>query len=258
MSYEKLHVEVADSIATVTIDNPKVNALNRQVLGELDQAFASFRNDDAIGAVILTGAGKAFVAGADIGELSRLDALGALEYARSGQHLMIRIETLPKPVIAAVNGFALGGGCELAMACTLRVASEKALFGQPEVKLGLIPGFGGTQRLPRLVGLGRALELLLNGESIGAEEAHRIGLVNRIVPAESLLDEAKALAKQILAVGPVAARFAKEAALRGVSLSISEGQRLESDLFGACFATEDAKEGTAAFLERREAQFKGR
>ncbi len=257
MSYEKLHVETADGIATVTIDNPKVNALDATVLKELDTAFASLKIDDSVRAVILTGAGKSFVAGANIEELNRLSPSGAYDYARTGQHLMTRIENLPKPVIAAVNGYALGGGCEIAMACTFRIASEHAVFGQPEVKLGIIPGFGGTQRLPRLVGLGRALEILLTGDPIKAIEAHRIGLANRVVPADELLDEAKKAAQKILAAGPFAVRLTKEAAYRGSVTTLGEAMRIEADLFSMSFTSEDAQEGTRAFLEKREPKFKG-
>ncbi len=258
MSYEKLHVEIEDRIATVTIDNPKVNALSGAVLEELAEAFKELKHNPEVGVIILTGAGKAFVAGADISELNKLNLFQAKRYARIGQHLMGRIENSPKPVIAAVNGFALGGGCEIAMACTMRIASENALFGQPEVKLGLIPGFGGTQRLARLVGEGRAMEILLTGENLNAAEAYRIGLVNRVVPADKLMDEVKDLAKKILAVGPVAVRLAKDACHRGLSMDQDAGMKLESDLFGMCFATGDAKEGTAAFLERRTANFTGK
>ncbi len=257
MEYEKLHLNIADGIATVTLDNPKVNALSVQVLKELENVFTVLKSDESVKCIILTGAGKAFVAGADISELNKLNAVKAMEYARTGQHLMTRIETHPKPVIAAVNGFALGGGCELAMACTIRIASEKALFGQPEVNLGLIPGFGGTQRLGRLVGVGRAMEILLTGNNFGAEEAYRIGLVNKVVAPEALMDEAVAIAKKIMSVGPLAVRFAKDACYRGMGVTLAEGLKIEADLFGACFATEDAKEGTSAFLEKRTAEFKG-
>jgi len=258
MSFEKLHLEVSEGIATITIDNPKANALSTAVIEELSEAFKQVKRNPDVNAVILTGAGRMFVAGADISELNKLDTLGAMRYARKGQHLMSRIENLPKPVVAAVNGFALGGGCEISMACTLRIASDAAKFGQPEVKLGLIPGFGGTQRLPKLIGQGPALELLLTGDMIDANEAHRLGLVNRVVEADNLMDEARKLAGKLAAVGPVALRFAKSATYRGVGIPQSEGMRIEADLFGSCFATEDAKEGTAAFLEKREAQFKGK
>ncbi|MCB2199534.1 enoyl-CoA hydratase/isomerase family protein [bacterium] len=258
MSFEKLHLEVSEGIATITIDNPKANALSRQVIKELDRAFAEVKGDADVKAVILTGAGRMFVAGADIGELNKLSPLEAMEYSRSGQHLMTRIESLAKPVVGAINGFALGGGCEIAMSCTLRIATDAAKFGQPEVKLGLIPGFGGTQRLPRLVGPGPALELLLTGDMIDATEAHRLGLVNKVVEGDKLMDEARELANKLAAVGPVALQLTKDAAYRGMTMSASDGMRLEADLFGLAFATEDAKEGTAAFLEKRAADFKGK
>lgn len=258
MSFEKLHLEVSEGIATITIDNPKANALSRQVIKELDRAFAEVKANADVKAVILTGAGRMFVAGADISELNTLSPLEATEYARAGQHLMTRIESLAKPVIGAINGFALGGGCEIAMSCTLRIATDAAKFGQPEVKLGLIPGFGGTQRLPRLIGPGPALELLLTGDMIDAAEAHRLGLVNKVVEGEKLMDEARALASKLAAVGPVALQLTKDAAYRGMTMSASDGMRLEADLFGLAFATEDAKEGTAAFLEKRAADFKGK
>lgn len=255
-----LRIDVRDRIATVTVNRPeKLNALNDQVIRELTAAFEGFRDDASVGAVILTGAGeKAFIAGADISDLAACDARAARENAGRGQRLTRAVEGLGKPVIAALNGFALGGGCELAMACTLRIAAETAKIGQPEVKLGIICGYGGSQRLPRLVGKGRALELLLTGEPIDAVEAHRIGLVNRVVKKESLLDEARALAAKILAAGPLAVRHTLEAVGRGLDVSLEEGLRLEADLFGLCFATEDMKEGTSAFLEKRAPRFKGK
>jgi enoyl-CoA hydratase len=258
MSYEKLQYEVSESIATITIDNPKANALSRQVISELDKAFRAAQKDSDVKAIILTGAGKMFVAGADITELNTLTPLEAVDYARSGQHLMLKIENLSKPVIAAVNGYALGGGCEIAMACTIRISSEFGVFGQPEVKLGLIPGFGGTQRLPKLVGMGNAMELLLTGDTIDATEAHRLGLVNKVVPAAELIDTAKKIAGKMMRVGPIAVKLTKDAAYRGVGMTATDGMKLEADLFGACFATEDQKEGTAAFLEKRRADFKGK
>lgn len=258
MAYEKLRVEHEGDIAVVTIDNPKANALSGQVIEELSEAFRELKHDHSVRAIVLTGAGRMFVAGADIGELNELGPMPAKGYARKGQHLMTRIEMSLKPVIAAVNGYALGGGCELAMACTVRIASDAAQFGQPEVKLGLIPGFGGTQRLPRLVAPGIALELLLTGRNVDAEEALKIGLVNKVVSGDKLMDEAMEMASTMAKAGPVAVRLAKEAALRGLSTDLSQGMRIEADLFSACFGTEDAREGTGAFLEKRAPEFKGR
>jgi len=260
MNYENLIVEEAEGLAIVTINRPKVlNALNTRTIEELEAAFTEVGQNEAIRAVVLTGAGeKSFVAGADISELQRLGPLSAQAAARKGQHLTRLIESLGKPVIAAVNGFALGGGCELAMACTLRIASEKAKFGQPEVKLGLIPGYGGTQRLARLVGSGRALELILAGEPIPAEEALRIGLVNRVVPGERLMEEARSLGKKIAALAPVAVRLGMEAVYGGSGLTLDEALEWEAALFGLVYATEDAGEGMKAFLEKRPAEFRGR
>lgn len=249
-----------EGIATVTINRPdKLNALNDEVISLLSAAFQRCRDNATIGAIILTGAGeKAFVAGADISVLSSLDPRSARDTAHRGQHLTTLMETCWKPVIAAINGYAFGGGLELAMACTMRIAVEGVKVGQPEVKLGLLAGYGGTQRLPRLVGKGRALEMLLTGEPIDAAEAHRIGLVNRVVKKESLLDEARALAKKILAAGPIGVRYTLEAVQRGLDVSLSEGLRIEADLFGQIAGTADMKEGTAAFLEKRPAKFTGK
>jgi enoyl-CoA hydratase len=249
-----------EGIAVVTINRPeKLNALNEDVIARLVSVFEGCRDSHSIRAVILTGAGeKAFVAGADIGVLATLDARGAKETAQRGQRLTLLMESIGKPVIAAINGYAFGGGLELAMACTIRLAAEGAKMGQPEVKLGLLAGYGGTQRLPRLVGRGRGLEMLLTGEPIDAAEAHRIGLVNRVVKREALLDEAKALAKKILAAGPVAVRLTLEAVARGLDVSLAEGLEIEADLFGRIAATSDMKEGTAAFLEKRPAKFTGK
>jgi len=209
--------------------------------------------------VILTGAGdKAFIAGADIGELADVDAYGAEESSRFGQGVLDLVENLGKPVIAAINGFALGGGCETAMACTIRIAAEHAKFGQPEVKLGLLPGGGGTQRLPRLVGKGRALQLILTGETISAQEAYRIGLVNEVVSAADLIGRAEAILKQIMANAPIAVKFSLDAANKGLETSQREGLALEASYFGICAATEDKKEGTSAFLEKRAPKFRGR
>jgi enoyl-CoA hydratase len=256
-----VRVESSDGVATVTVSRPeKLNALNAEVIDGLRSAFEGIRGEAGVGAAILTGEGdKAFIAGADIGALAKIDSPStARELAKRGQSLTRLMESLGKPVIAAINGYALGGGCELALACTMRIAAEGAKIGQPEVKLGLIAGYGGTQRLPRLVGEGRALELLLTGEPIDAAEALRIGLVTRVVPRERLLDEARALAKKILAAGPVAVRLTLEAVRRGGQLSLGEGLGLEADLFSQVASTSDMKEGTAAFLEKRPPRFQGK
>jgi enoyl-CoA hydratase/carnithine racemase len=260
MTSDNLLLERADGVAIVSINRPAVlNALNGETLAELDEVMHQLADEPGVRAIVLTGSGeKAFAAGADIKELATLAPDEAKEHARMGQVVFDGIEHLGKPVIAAVNGFALGGGCELAMACTLRLASESAKFGQPEVKLGLTPGFAGTQRLARLVGKGRALELLLGGGMIDAAEAWRIGLVNRVVPAAALLDEARALARQFAASAPVAMRYTMEAVQHGLETSFAEGCFVEATLFGLVFATEDMREGTAAFLEKRKANFTGR
>jgi enoyl-CoA hydratase/carnithine racemase len=248
------------AFAYVTVNRPKVlNALNKATWADLRTAFEDARDDAAVRGVILTGAGdKAFIAGADISELARVTAFEAEQSSRFGQEVLDLIEDLGKPVIAAVNGFALGGGCETAMACTIRIAAEHAQFGQPEVKLGLVPGGGGTQRLPRLVGKGRALQLILSGGMISAQEAYRIGLVNEIVPATDLITRAEAILKQISANAPIAVKFALEVTNKGLETSQSEGLLLEASYFGLCAATEDKKEGTTAFLEKRAPQFHGR
>jgi len=260
MAYETLLYEKRDSIGYVTINRPdKLNALNRQVMDELDDCFRAIQNDEEVSEVILTGAGeKAFVAGADLQELATLAPLEGRDFSRRGQRIFDLIENLGKPVIAAVNGYALGGGCELAMACTLRIASENARFGQPEVKLGLIPGCAGTQRLARLVGKGRALEMILSGEAIDAQEAYRIGLVNQVVPAAELAAAAQTLACKIAANAPLAIKFALEAVNRGLEMTREQGQFLEAVLFGLCCTTADMKEGTRAFLEKRSAKFVGK
>ena len=247
-------------IAYVTLNRPKVlNALNTPTWSDLRAAFEDARDDAVVRGVILTGAGdKAFIAGADISELAHVTAVDAERTARLGQGVLDLIENLGKPVIAAVNGFALGGGCETAMACTIRIAVENARFGQPEVKLGLLPGCGGTQRLPRLVGKGRAMQLILSGETISAQEAYRIGLINEIVSAASLIQRAEAILRQISANAPIAIRFALEAANKGLETSQSEGLLLEASYFGLCAATEDKNEGTSAFLEKRVPLFQGR
>ena len=257
---ENLLYEEKSAIAYVTLNRPKVlNALNQRTWENLRTAFEDARDDAQVRGVILTGAGdKAFIAGADISELAQVTAVEAEKTSSFGQAVLDLIENLGKPVIAAVNGFALGGGCETAMACTIRVASENAKFGQPEVKLGLIPGGGGTQRLPRLVGKGRALQLILSGEMINAQEAYRIGLVNEIVPAADLITRAEAILKKIFSNAPVAVKYSLEAVNKGMETSQAEGLSLEASLFGLCAGTEDKKEGTQAFLQKRTAQFQGR
>jgi enoyl-CoA hydratase/carnithine racemase len=252
--------EKKGAIAYVTVNRPKVlNALNTPTWQDLRTAFEAARDDAAVRGVILTGAGdKAFIAGADIGELAHATAIDAERSSRFGQGVLDLIENLGKPVIAAVNGFALGGGCETAMACTIRVAVEHAKFGQPEVALGLLPGGGGTQRLPRLVGKGRALQLILSAEMISAQEAHRIGLVNEIVPAADLITRAEAILNKIASNAPVAVKFSLEAVNKGLETSQGEGLVLEASYFGLCAGTEDKKEGTSAFLEKRAPQFRGR
>jgi len=247
-------------IAYVTLNRPKVmNALSRKTWEDLRKAFEDARDDATVRGIILTGAGdKAFIAGADISELTQLTAVEAEKSSTFGQGVLDLIENLGKPVIAAVNGFALGGGCETAMACTIRIAAENAKFGQPEVKLGVIPGGGGTQRLPRLVGRGRALQLILSGEIISAQEAYRIGLVNEVVPAAALITRAETILKQIFSNAPIAVKYSLEAVNKGLETSQAEGLSLEASLFGLCAGTEDKKEGTQAFLQKRAAQFQGR
>lgn len=249
-----------DGILTITIDRPKVlNALNAQTVDEIRQAFSAARDDDSVRAVILTGSGeKAFVAGADINELSTMTPVTGKQVAERGQRTFLGIERFPKPVIAAINGFALGGGCELALACHIRIASEKAQLGLPEVTLGIIPGYGGTQRMARLLGKGKALELILTGDRIGAAEAERIGLVNKVVPADQLMATADEMARKIASRGPLAVRAAIEAVMNGSEMPFEEGQFLEATLFGLLASTEDMKEGMGAFLEKRPAQFKNK
>ncbi|MBX6362595.1 MAG: enoyl-CoA hydratase/isomerase family protein [Gemmatimonadetes bacterium] len=258
--YRFLTIERTDAIATVTVQRPeKLNALNADTIVELDAALRELEADDAVRGVILTGAGeKAFVAGADIAELAKMGPLSGVRISRQGQDAFRFLERMRKPVIAAVNGFALGGGLELALACHLRVASENARFGLPEVKLGIIPGYGGTVRLPRLVGRGRALEMILTGEMIDAAEAHRIGLVNRVVPQPQLLEAARDLAAKIAANGPIAVALALQAVDFGYHATTDDALRLESNLFGLLASTEDMREGMAAFLEKRRAEFRGR
>ena len=257
---ETVLYEKKDGIAYVTLNRPKVlNALNQRTWQDLRAAFEDARDDATVRGVILTGAGdKAFIAGADISEIAHITAVDAERSSRYGQDVLTLIEDLGKPVIAAVNGFALGGGCETAMACTIRVASEHARFGQPEVSLGIIPGGGGTQRLPRLVGKGRALQIILSGAMVTAQEAYRIGLVNEVVPTTDLIPRAEAILKQIFANAPVAVRFSLEAVNRGLETSQAEGMALEASLFGLCAGTEDKNEGTQAFLQKRAAKFTGR
>jgi enoyl-CoA hydratase/carnithine racemase len=260
MNFQTLKFDNKNSIAYVTINRPdKLNALNTQVMDDLRSVFTAIRNDGAIRVVILTGTGeKAFVAGADIGELNKHDPVTAKAYTHKGQAVLDLIENLGKPVIAAINGFALGGGCELAMACTMRLASDNAKLGQPEVKLGIIAGYGGSQRLPRLVGRGLAMQILLTGEMISAAEAHRIGLVNEVVPQAELLPRAEAIAQKIIANAPLAVQYTMEAVNHGMDMTLSEGLFLEATLFAVACATEDKKEGTSAFLEKRAAAFKGK
>jgi enoyl-CoA hydratase len=254
-----LTFDLTDGIARLTVNRPdKLNALNAIVINELGDAVTRIETDAAVRGVIVTGAGsKAFVAGADINELTEQGVTGGRNRALLGQQVFRRLERCGKPVIAAVNGFALGGGCELAMACHLRIASENARFGQPEVKLGIAPGYGGTVRLPRIVGKARALELLLTGDMIDAEEARRIGLVNRVVPPERLLPEADSLLRSILANGPLAVRACLEAVDAGMDMSLDQALLLEAGYFGVLSATEDMREGTKAFLEKRKPGFKG-
>ena len=257
---ENVLYEKKGLIAYVTVDRPKVlNALSASTWTDLKAAFEDAKADASVRGVILTGTGdKAFIAGADIGELAHLSAYEAEESSRFGQAVLDLIENLGKPVIAAINGFALGGGCETAMACTMRISVEHARFGQPEVKLGLLPGGGGTQRLPRLVGKGRALQLILTGETISAQEAYRIGLVNEVVSADSLIGRAETILKQVAANAPIAVKFSLDAANKGSEISQSAGLALEAAYFGICAATEDKKEGTSAFLEKRIPQFQAR
>jgi enoyl-CoA hydratase len=260
MTYQTILFEIRDGIAWVTVNRPdKLNALNDQVMLELADAAERIATDPAIKGAILTGSGaKSFVAGADIGDLAKQGPFDGKARAQRGQAVLRRLETSGKPVIAAINGFALGGGCELAMACHIRIASENAKFGQPEVKLGIAPGYGGTQRLPRLVGKGIAMQLILTGEMIDAQEAYRIGLVNKVVAAADLLAESEKMMRGILAMGPLAVRLSLEAIDHGMEMTLDEGLLLEANHFGLLAATQDMKEGTTAFLEKRSAKFQGR
>jgi enoyl-CoA hydratase/carnithine racemase len=257
---ENVLFEREGGIATVIVNRPKVlNALNGRTLDELRRVILACRHDDAVRCVIITGAGeKAFIAGADINELSVQTPTSGREHALAGQHILDLIENLGKPVIAAINGFALGGGCELAMACTLRIAADTARLGQPEINLGIIPGYAGTQRLARLVGRGRALEILLTGDHITAAEAHRLGLVNRVVAAADLMSEVRKLAETLAAKAPVAVRYIIDAVNKGFDMAFPDAQVFEATLFGLVSSTEDMREGTRAFLEKRKAEFKGR
>src|ERR1041384_5805984 len=258
--FENLLYDKKNSIAYVTLNRPKVlNALNNATWHDLRAAFEDARDDATVRGVIVTGAGdKAFIAGADITEIATVSAVQAEQSSSYGQDVLNLIENLGKPVIAAINGFALGGGCETAMACTIRLAAEHAKFGQPEVKLGVLPGGGGTQRLPRLVGKGRALQLILSGGMISAQEAYRIGLVNEVVPIADLIPRAEALLQQIFSNAPLAIRYSLEAVNKGMETSQAEGLALEASFFGLCAGTEDKQEGTRAFLEKRAPQFQGR
>ncbi|WP_425481161.1 enoyl-CoA hydratase-related protein [Dyella choica] len=259
MSLQNVLYEKKDSIAYVTVNRPKVlNALNTSTWADLQTAFEDAKADTSVRGVILTGAGdKSFIAGADISELAHLGAYEAEQSSRLGQRVLDLVENLGKPVIAAINGFALGGGCETAMACTMRIATEHAKFGQPEVKLGLLPGGGGTQRLPRLVGKGRALQLILTGETISAQEAYRMSLVNEVVAADGLMERAEAILRQIVANAPIAVKYSLDAVNKGLEAGQSDGLALEAAYFGICAATEDKQEGTSAFLEKRAPHFRG-
>ena len=260
MNYQNLLIEIKDKIAIVTINRPdKLNALNSQTMSELKSAFTELNNNNEVYVVILTGSGeKAFVAGADISELNKLDMISGKEFSEKGQDIFNTIENLSKPVIAAVNGFALGGGCEVALACHIRLASENAKFGQPEVNLGIIPGYGGTQRLTRLINSGRAMEYILTGDMIDANEAYRIGLVNHVYPLSELMNKAMEMAKKIISKGQNAVRLTIKAVNIVDEVSFKEGQNYEASLFALCCGTEDFKEGTKAFLEKRKPAFKNR
>ena len=259
MEFKNLKVETTNRIAVVTINRPEaLNALNEETLGELQTLFTDINANDGVQVVIVTGSGKkAFVAGADIVAMQQLSAQDARRFSKQGHELMRSIETCSKPVIAAVNGFALGGGCELALSCDIRIVSECSRFSQPEVNLGVIPGFGGTQRLARLIGKGRALELLFTGDMIGAAEAYQIGLVNKVVPQEKLLETATEMATKIINKGPYAVRQVKEAVRNGLEMDLDRANQYETEMFGLCFASLDQKEGMLAFLEKRPANFVG-
>jgi enoyl-CoA hydratase len=259
MNYENIQYATGDGIATVTIDRPKVlNALNATTLAEMEHAFDTAKADESVRAVIVTGSGeKAFIAGADIGELAKMNPLGGKDLSANGQRVLRKLEEMGKPTIAMINGFALGGGLELALACTLRTASTTARVGLPEVSLGIIPGYGGTQRLARVAGPGVAREWVLTGDMFPAEEAHRVGVVNRVFPPEELEAGTRKMVDTILSRGPVAVRFSMEVITRGMNMPQAEGEAIECDLFGLAASTADMKEGMAAFLEKRKADFKG-
>ena len=259
-TFDNISVEKKDVVALLTVNRPNsLNALNKATLTEIGAALEDIRDDPGVSGLIVAGAGdKAFVAGADITEIAAISAVEASAFTRRGQSVFDLLENLGKPSVAAVNGFALGGGCELAMACTLRLATKSARFGQPEVKLGVMPGFGGTQRLPRLVGKGRALQMILTAEPIDAQEAYRIGLVNEIVVEENLLERAAQILRKIATNAPLAVRFSIEAVNRGLQTSQEQGLVIESALFAVCAASQDKQEGTAAFIGKRQAQFIGR
>jgi len=259
MDFKNLLLEIDATIATVTLNRPRaMNALNRATLEELQVIFAELEQNSEVKVIILTGAGgKAFVAGADIPEMQQMNALEARAFSKLGQQVMANIEQGTKPVIAAINGFALGGGCELAMACDIRLASEKAKFGQPEVNLGVIPGFAGAQRLSRLIGKGRAKELLFTGDMIDGHEAVRIGLANKVVPVDQLLETATKMARKIASKGPLAVSFCKDAINKGLDMDLDKASAYEAELFALCFSSNDQKEGMTAFLEKRPADFKG-
>jgi enoyl-CoA hydratase len=258
-SLENILVERDGGVATLTINRPKVlNALSTQTLDELRRAILALKYEDGVRVVIITGSGdKSFIAGADINELSQQTPIGGREHALRGQHVFDLVEHMGKPVIAAINGYALGGGCELAMACTIRIAADTAKLGQPEINLGIIPGYGGSQRLSRLVGRGRALELLLTGDQISAGEAYRLGLVNRVVTGANLMGEARKLAQALAAKAPIAMRYIIDAVNKGLQMPLPEAQVFEATLFGLVAATDDMREGTRAFLEKRKPVFKG-
>lgn len=259
MASQNVTLERREATARITINRPQaLNALNADTLDELRRILLEVRSDDAIRGVIVTGEGRAFVAGADITEIAELDGAGAKAFAHRGQHVFGLIEQLGKPVVAAVNGFALGGGCELALACHMRIASVAAIFGLPEVTLGLIPGYGGTQRLPRLVGKGIAAEIAATGRKVDAEEAHRIGLVNQVVPAEELIPACEKLLGRTYRVAPLAVRYVLDSIHNGMEMTLAEGCAYEENLFGVVCSTQDSKEGIAAFLEKREAKFEGK